>query len=163
MTTPIADTPLQQIESLTKEAVREVFQSMLSLEVVTEPPLTTLPADPQGEVVGSVGFIGDATGVICLYAGVGVAKKLTGRMLGIPETEVDGGDMVNDAIGELSNMVVGYVKSRMCDGGLPCVITIPSIVRGRQLSVESPTQVARTVLGFRTGEDHLLAEILLKE
>ena len=162
MTTQITNPHLQKIETLTQKAVCEVFQSMLSVDVTVEPP-AALPPDPEGEVVGSVGFIGEATGVICLYAGVGVARALTGRMLGIPAAEVDSGDMLNDAIGELSNMVVGYVKSRLCDGGLACTITIPSIVRGQQLSVESPTQVTRIVLGFRADDKPFLAEILLKE
>ena len=61
-------------------------------------------------------------------------------MLGISESEVDAGEMVTDAIGELSNMVAGYVKSRLCDSGLPCTLTIPSVVRGQELSVEGSAQ-----------------------
>jgi len=71
--------------------------------------------------------------------------------------------MVTDAIGELSNMVAGYVKSRLCNGGLPCVLTIPSVVRGQQLSVEGSAQVMRRVIGFRNCAHHLLAEVMLKE
>jgi chemotaxis protein CheX len=61
---------------------------------------------------------------------------ITSLLLGIAEAELDTGEMVTDAIGELSNMVVGYVKSRLCDGGWHCVLTIPSVVRGQQLTIE---------------------------
>jgi chemotaxis protein CheX len=93
---------------------------------------------------------------------MGFARVITSRMLGIGESEVDPGEMVTDAIGELSNMVAGYVKSRLCNGGLPCTLTIPSVVRGQELSVEGSTQLVRRVIGFRNCKYHLLAEVLLK-
>lgn len=147
---------------MTREAVKEVFQSMLSMEVNPEPP-NPLTADPDGQIIGSVGFIGDATGIICLYAGAGFARVITSRLLGIPEEEVDAEEMVPDAIGELSNMVAGYVKSRLCDRGLPCTLTIPSVVRGQQLSVECSGQVTTRAIGFHNCKHHLLAEVLLKD
>ncbi len=134
---------IEQIDQLIREAVKEIFQSMLSMDVNPEPP-SPLTADPDGQIIGSVGFIGEATGIIYLYAGMGFARVITGRMLGISESEVDPGEMVTDAIGELSNMVAGYVKSRLCDSGLPCTLTIPSVVRGQQLSVEGSAQVIRS-------------------
>lgn len=103
------------------------------------------------------------TGVICLYASVSFAKVITSRMLDLPLEKVDANEMVNDTLGELANMVVGYVKSHLCDGGLPCTMTIPSIVRGQQLSVEASAQIGRKVVGFTTGQHVLRAEVLLKQ
>ena len=153
---------LEQIDSLVREGVREVFQGMLSMEINPEAP-TPLSPDPDGQIIGSVGFIGDVTGIIYLYAGIGFARVITAQLLGIPESEVDPGEMITYAIGELSNMVVGYVKSRLCNNGLPCTLTIPSVVRGQQLSVEGSPQVTRRVIGFRNCKYHLLAEVFLKD
>jgi chemotaxis protein CheX len=153
---------INDLEELTRQSVREIFQNMLSMDV-TAGPAEPLPEDPAGQIIGSVGFIGDATGIIYLYAGITFARVITSQMLGIPEPEVENGDMVNDAIGELSNMVVGYVKSRLCDSGAPCTLTIPSVVRGQQLSVEGLPLFTRKVIGFRNGDYHLNAEVLLKE
>ncbi|HEX3799598.1 MAG TPA: chemotaxis protein CheX [Verrucomicrobiae bacterium] len=152
----------EQIEAWTRQAVPEVFLGMLSMELSADAP-APLPLDAAGQIIGSVGFTGEATGIIYLYAGVTFAKVITGRMLGIEEAEVDPGDMVNDAIGELSNMVVGFVKSRLCDAGSACTLTIPSVVRGQQLSVEGSSQVSRRVVGFRSGQHQLVAEVLVKE
>ena len=153
---------LEVVEELTREAVRKVFQNMVSLEMTPVPDVTLTP-DPEGEIMGSVGFIGPTSGVIHLTGGVSFARMMTSRMLGISEREVDSKEMVNDALGELSNMVVGYVKSRLCDLGWSCTLTIPSIVRGQRLTVEGPTQTKRKILGFRSGNYQLLAELLLKE
>jgi len=152
---------IEQIEELTRKAVPEVFQVMLSMDLSTENPAVT-PLDPAGEIVGSVGFTGEATGIVYLYSGLIFAKVITGRMLGIDMAEVNGDEMVNDAFGELSNMVVGHVKSRLCDAGLPCTLTIPSIVRGQGLRIEGASQVGRRIIGFRTCEHRLLAEVLVK-
>jgi len=153
---------MELVEKLTKDAVKEVFEGMLSMKAEVEPP-GALAQDAGGQIAGSVGFIGEANGVIYLYAGVSFARVITSRMLGISEAEVDSDDMVNDAVGELSNMVVGYVKSRLCDAGWPCTLTIPSIVRGQQLTVESLAQVTRRVVGFRSGTHQFFAEMLIKE
>ena len=153
---------IETIEELTNEAVPEIFKQMLGLEIKSDAP-KPLDFDPTGQIVSSVGFIGQANGVICLYAGLRFAKVITGKMLGLAEAAVDSGDMVNDAVGELSNMVVGRVKSRLCDRGWSCTLTIPSIVRGQQLSVEGTPSVTRKVLGFVNCENRMLAEILIKE
>jgi hypothetical protein len=60
-------------------------------------------------------------------------------------------------------MVVGSVKSQLCDRGQTCTLTIPSIVRGQQLSVEKPSNVTTRVTAFSHGNHHLLAEIFVKE
>jgi len=153
---------LEQIDALTQLAVRRVFQSMISMEMTAVPP-EPLPPAPETQIIASVGFIGEATGVVYLYVDVGFATTIACRMLGITEAEVDDEEMVNDAMGELSNMVVGYVKSHLQDGGLSCTLTIPSIVRGQQLSVQGSSHITKRVIGFRGGDRHLLAEILLKE
>ena len=47
------------------------------------------------------------------------------------ELQGAGDEVVNDAIGELTNMVVGGFKNALCDAGYPCRLTIPSISAGR--------------------------------
>ena len=152
--------PNDAIEGFTREAVRDVFKKMLAPEVQEYEP-TPLSSDAAGQIVGSVGFIGQATGIIFLYAGAGLGRVVTCKMLGLTEAEVDD-EMINDAFGELCNMVVGSVKSHLCDRGWPCVLTIPSIMRGNGLIIETVADVKRTVLGFRTGAQRLNVEVTVK-
>lgn len=154
---------LKQLEEITCQAVSEVFQSMVSIDVAVETPTPAVDGVGSG-IVSSVGFVGEVTnGVVYLYAGANFAKEVTGRMLGIPQDEIDNDEMVNDAIGELSNMVAGCVKTRLSRDGRPCVLTIPTIVRGQRLSVEGAASVARRLIGFRCGDWHFLVELLLKD
>ena len=151
-----------QIEESILEAVPKVFQSMVSMDLTIE-PAAILVDDPRGEIIGSVGFTGKATGVVYLYAGMSFARKVTCSMLGLTESDLDEGDMVSDALGELSNMVTGHVKTRLCDAGWTCTLTIPSVVRGQQLSVKGASHSMSKMFGFRCGEDFFLAQLLLKE
>ena len=153
---------MEAIEQLARTAVVDVFRSMVSTELSAAPPLPLAP-DPDGQIAGSVGFIGQASGLIYLYVGVGFAKAITGRMLGIPEPDITEDEMVNDAIGELSNMVGGYVKSHLCDDGWTCTLTIPSVVRGRELSIERVPRLTRKIIGFKENDRRLLVELLMKD
>jgi chemotaxis protein CheX len=153
--------PNEVIERFTRDAVRGVFNKMLAIEVMDDRP-TPLAADPAGHIIGSVGFIGQTIGIVYLHAGVSLARVVTGTMLGLTAAEVED-DMINDAFGELNNMVAGYVKSQVCDRGWPCELTIPSIVRGNELQVETVADVKRTFFGFRAGEHRLLVEIAIKD
>lgn len=153
---------IDKVEDLTRRAVKHVFGSMLSIDLVEEPP-PSLALNGKAQIAGSVGFIGDTSGVIYLYAGVDFAGAITSRMLGISEAEIEGDEMVNDAIGELSNMVGGFVKSHLCDGGSPCILTIPSIIRGEHLSIERVANVARKIIRFGHENQLLLAELLIKQ
>jgi CheY-specific phosphatase CheX len=152
---------LEQIEKFTKDAVKLVFQTMLSMEVATHSPIPE--SSGEVEIISSVGFIGEVTGSIYLCTNVNLARFATCRMLGLAEHEIDSDTMVNDVLGELGNMIVGHVKSRLCDQGNDCTLTIPSIVRGRRLSVERPTNVAARMLAFTYQGSHFVVEILVKE
>lgn len=154
----------QLIDSVSDQlntGVGEVFNTMLGLEASSAPP-TDLHASGEPLVAGSVGFIGEANGVVYIHLTASFARTLAGRMLGLAENELDGDAMVNDAIGELANMVVGAVKSSLCDSGAPCVLTIPSIVRGQSFKVEVSPSFHHRLLGFSCGAHQLLVELLMK-
>ena len=40
---------------------------------------------------------------------------------------------ISDVVGELTNMLAGGCKSRLCDQGCPVAISIPNIIRGESV------------------------------
>jgi chemotaxis protein CheX len=82
-------------------------------------------------------------------------------MLGSDST-ITGEEMVNDAFGELTNMIVGHIKSRLGDRGIQCVLTIPSILRGSHFTIESTSSTRRRVSTFRCAGSPVVVEVLLK-
>lgn len=156
-----APPPYAAIEDFTRDAVREVFDKMLGMEIAETSPLEPA-AEPGDQIIGSVGFVGTASGVIHLQSGTKLARFMTAKLLGLDEKEIEP-DMISDAVGELTNMVVGAVKSRLCDAGWPCVLTIPSITRGSGLRIETIASVKRKLLPFYAGGCRLLVELTIKD
>ncbi len=116
------------------------------------------------QVVGTVGFVGEANGLIYLYFDADFASECTGSMLGINGRDASkiGEDAVNDAIGELTNMVVGTFKNGLCDVGFPCKLTIPSILRGRNITVTPVRSGQRDIYRFACRDHEVVADILMK-
>jgi chemotaxis protein CheX len=153
---------IEDIEQLITLAVTEVFGTMLNFKV--RPDRETSPlVNGESHVAGSVGFIGRLSGVVFLYSTNSFARRVTSSLLGLTDNEIEGDEMVNDAMGELSNMVVGHLKSRLSDRGMPCVLTIPSIVRGNHFTIEPVSSTERKVYFFQCDNSQLVVEVLIKD
>jgi chemotaxis protein CheX len=153
---------IDELELSLKSAVTDVVKTMLSQDVRSIPLDKRFLSDGQ-HLASCVGFIGEMTGVIYLYAASSHASRMTAALLGISEVEIEGDNMVNDSMGELTSMVVGKFKAALGEHGHACVLTIPSIVRGNSFSIGAVSSITRRVLCFRCGEtDNLILELLIK-
>jgi chemotaxis protein CheX len=116
------------------------------------------------QVVGTVGFIGEISGLIYLYLSADFAKIVASGLLGISVEEIDAGgdEAVNDAVGELTNMTVGGFKNQLCDQGYPCRLTIPSILRGSNFSIEPVSGATRRTYSFDVSGHRLVTDLLMK-
>lgn len=153
---------IDELELMLKTAVSEVFRKMLGTEVRSI-PINTDAMSAEAHLASAVGFIGDMTGVVYVYASSTHASRMTSVMLEMGESEVQGDEMVNDAMGELANMIVGSVKAALVEKGKSCVLTIPSIVRGSNISIEAISTATRRVLCFQCGDSQkLVVELMIK-
>ena len=126
---------LDEVADLLKSGISEVFSTMLNLSVrVVEPGF--VHGGSETYVAASVGFVGDVEGLVYLYIPESFARALACRLLDSVELGVDWAEMTGDAIGELSNMIVGATKSRLCDAGMACTLTIPSITRVQSVRLQ---------------------------
>ncbi|PTX90884.1 chemotaxis protein CheX [Opitutus sp. ER46] len=150
-------------------AVSDVFKTMLG----RTPTFCSQGESLQGkalapsdrpQVVGTVGFIGDCNGLIYLHLDLAFAKACTCHLLGMTDKELElaGDEVINDAIGELTNMTVGSFKNALCDAGYPCKLTIPSILRGTNFSIEPISSAVRHIYYFDCAEHRVIADILMK-
>ena len=160
------------IREYINRAVIDVFQTMIGRRptAVTQPYktggralLTSEPHRPQ--VVGTVGFVGEVNGLIYLHLDLAFARICTRHLLGMNEAELElaGDEAINDAIGELTNMTVGMFKNGLCDAGHPCKLTIPSILRGTNFSIEPISSAVRHAYYFDCAEHRVVADILMKQ
>ncbi len=153
-------TQIPDLEALVNAAVLEVFATMLRFQVLAVPcPSPQLNGQPM--IVGAVGFNGVLNGVAYLHATEEFARAMTRLMLGPQEAELDAGELVDDTFGELTNMVVGHLKSRLADRGLSCALTIPTLIRGGHFKIRPLSTAERRIFCFRCDDNQLVAEVVL--
>lgn len=166
----IAEINEELIRSYINRAVGDVFRTMLGREPTSVThagrPGGVLPPIENGrpQVVGTVGFVGEINGLIYLHLDLAFARVSTCHLLGMTEAELDatGDDVINDAIGELTNMTVGSFKNGLCDAGYPCKLTIPSIVRGSNFVIEPISSATRHIYQFQCENHRVIADILIQ-
>jgi len=152
---------INEVGDMLTGSVIEVFSTVLTM--TAQPvPLTEIRHGDDMLIAGSVGFVGDVSGVVYIYVKASFARTLASRMLGMPEAELDGDELIGDVLGELSNMIVGSTKSRLCDSGAACVLTVPSIVRGQHLSAQPARSTEGLLLSFACENELILLELIMK-
>lgn len=152
-------------------AVDKFFDTMLPGSIVSfQDAHNITPGEKETQsmgdsvVVSMVGFIGSLNGVLYLYMREQLARDVTCQFLGLEpdELEEEPDETVNDALGEMANMIAGTFKNGLCDEGYNCRLTIPSILRGRQFSVETTSDVLRRIFNFKALGDQLTCDLLMK-
>ncbi len=150
-----------EMREVVSKVVAEVFDSMMSMEIEALDP--DLPVSIEGDrVVGSVGFGGEEAGVVCLHVNEPFSRQMTAAMIGVELNEVNGDTDVNDAIGELTNMISGNIKSQLYDMVSSSALAVPSIMRGSHVAVESIRAAHREHFVFRHKGQFILLELYLK-
>lgn len=155
------------IQDCILKAVQSVFRTMLHrqatlvkrLEASAHPPSYQAP-----QILASVGFIGAVDGLIYLCLSDDYAKTISSSLLGMSLSEVEeaGHEVVNDALGEITNMTVGGFKNTLCDVGYPCKLTLPAIVRGQNLTIANVKGATRHVFYFDCEGHEFVADIQIK-
>lgn len=160
--TEVITAPL--IQDSIVSAIQNVCRTMMGKEVTLRPEVTENSPLPTFELIANVGFTGEANGVVYLCMDDDFARFTTGRILGMSPGEVSmhGAEVVNDAMGELTNMSAGGFKNQLCDLGFPCKLTLPTIVRGKELRLVALKGSVRHIFTFDCAGQSLLVDIQLK-
>jgi chemotaxis protein CheX len=161
VSTLITDTLIQ---NSIVNAVQNVSRTMMNRDTVLRGRTVAPPPKATFEIIGNVGFAGEANGIVYLCLTTDYANYATGEMLGMSpgEVEMNGWEVVKDAIGEITNMTVGGFKNALCDVGFPCKLSLPTIVRGTALHVSAIKSATRHYFEFDCGGHTLFADIQLR-
>lgn len=150
-----------ELTTVLETAVKTVFTTMLGTSLEIEPSGTPF-LEGDCHIAGAVGLTGCHNGIIYLYSTADFARKMTCRLLGMKEDEIESDDMVNDAFGELTNMVAGVIKSDLENLNQPCIMTVPSVVRGNDFTIEAVSGVERRSVHCLCDGGRVLVEVLMK-
>lgn len=149
------------LKAFISNAMRDIFDRMFAMDLALSNG-DSQEAENGSSIVGSVSFTGDVMGSVNIMVHDNFARLMTAAMLDMEVDEIDDYEDVYDVIGELCNMVGGDLKSRFCDHGLPCSLSIPSIASGNNIKVECKDWNRKEQFGFKHCEQTALVEVYLK-
>ncbi|HEY9247574.1 MAG TPA: chemotaxis protein CheX [Rariglobus sp.] len=156
------------IDQSIARSMDRVFTTMLKASIkLVERTASLNPSvlGPGNQTIGCVGFVGDINGVLHLRFSDEFAAIATGLVLGMTPTEIrlEGPEVIKDTIGELTNMSVGCFKNTFCDSGYPCMLTLPTIIRGEQLAAPAIKGTTRHVYYFESAGHPVIADLQMKQ
>lgn len=109
------------------ESAEEAFSTMVNL------PIRRADHAEAANQVGSITFTGPVKGVIYVECAGQVGEKITRSMLMMDESEPLEPSAVQDAIGEVTNLVAGGFKARIMDSIGAIDISVPTVISGKAI------------------------------
>lgn len=149
------------LKSLVTNTIYEVFDTMLSMEIRRNEEECRKTKSGL-RFVGSVSFAGEVMGNVNIRLNEIFARIITRAMLRMDSGENVMDEDIEDVIGELSNIVCGDLKSRFCDIGFPCELSIPSVTSGSDFKIESMNWMRYECVAFKHKEHLIDVEIYIK-
>jgi chemotaxis protein CheX len=143
-----------------RAATDEVFSTMLNLSVTAgEVFFEKEEAVPSSGVVSLIGLAGSWVGSGSLACAAGCAAKIASALLGTPYTAID--EDVLDAVAEVTNMIIGNVKTALESRLGAMGLSTPTVIYGRNFQTRSSGNQKWTVVPFELGEDRMCVQVCI--
>jgi len=145
-------TALLALKDTLLDSVKEVFESMvfMSLSEVEG----QAPDAGDLALLGTITFTGSLEGCLTICCGQRCAQTIAANMLCMESLDELADEDTVDAIGEIANMVMGSVKTRLQDEITDITISIPSVVQGRHLSNRLSEGMVQAVVNATLADEH---------
>jgi chemotaxis protein CheX len=145
------------------EVTVNTFKEFVGVDVSPRHPYFVDPEKGlEWDISAVIGLSGVVRGAVIISMKTDLAVKLTNLLAGEGHTEIDA-DVV-DAIGEINNIIAGNIKPKV-PNGQKIVISIPTIIKGKEHSIAWPSQRTRILcIPHKAYEDdifHLMVAIEL--
>jgi len=133
-------------------AVQEVFQTMIFLEVEVSPePRAVIEGDA---MLGSITFKGDIEGCLVVQCDRSCVRTIAASMLCLDSGDQIAEEELADALGEVTNMVMGRTKSRLAEAIPRIEMSVPTVVSGRGVRTSPGEGTIKTGVRIRIGRQH---------
>jgi len=130
--------PVDQVTltGIVHAATTDVFATMLEMELTPQAPYVQhVPPPPTEGVVSLIGLAGKWVGTGSVFCSAPFACQISSRMLMADFCAVN--DEVLDAVAEVTNMVLGNVKTGLEEHLGPMGLSIPTVVYGKNFTAKT--------------------------
>jgi chemotaxis protein CheX len=141
--------------------VQDVFTTMVGVEDLLSLPLQVDPKTHFSDcITAMVGFAGLFNGLVSLHVPQKLALSFTSSMIGMDVTELN--EDVNDALGEIANMIAGSFKHHLSKDGHEVRLSTPSVVTGKEYVISSGTLANTLTLLFDSNEEWFMISVVVE-
>lgn len=150
----------EKLVQISIEATNEVFNTMLALEVSPgEARVERSALAPTAGILSFIGLAGAWAGTGSIACSATFACRISGALL---MTEYDAvNEEVLDAVAEVTNMIIGNVKTLLEQELGPMGLSIPTVIYGRNFSSRTNSPGSWIVVPFKCGEDEMQVQLCL--
>jgi chemotaxis protein CheX len=148
------------VKSLT-DSTLQVFSTMLGVEIAggAAEVEAGMPESSEG-VVSFIGLAGSWAGTGSVSCSPALACRICAQMLMCEATAVN--EEVLDTVAELTNMIIGGVKTDLEQHLGPLGLSIPTVVYGRNFKTKSAGNTEWIVLRFQWDSETLVVKLCLE-
>ena len=142
------------------ESISEIFTQMVMMEIsVAGEPIFKL-GPIKDSITGMIGLAGVHKGVLAVHFSKQVALDVTSKLLltEFEEINVD----VQDAIGEIVNVLGGNLKTILSDQGKDIQLSLPSTMYGDEYTFTSQLDEDQVILPFKAPAGIFYVEVKLE-
>ncbi|MBF0276500.1 MAG: chemotaxis protein CheX [SAR324 cluster bacterium] len=129
-------------------ATLEVLSTMANTPARPGNPLKRDPKPADGVISAIIDMTGGTNGSISITFSESCIVQVVNNMLGESYTEMN--DQIQDAVGELVNMISGAARKRLEANGFRFTAGIPHTVTGEGHTIDHSVQGAVVVIPFKT-------------
>lgn len=141
--------------------IQGIFTTMVGIEDLLHLPLQVDTRTHFSDcITAMVGFAGIYNGLLCLHVPVKLALTFTSRMLGMDVDELN--EDVNDALGEIANMIGGSFKHHLSRDGHEIKLSTPSVVTGKEYVISSGSSADTLSLMFDAEEEWFMVSVVIE-
>ncbi len=143
------------------ESAKEAFETMISL------PLENIDSQDQepdcsASLICTITFSGQIQGSFSVQCPVSSAEQMGKAMLMMDADEAMQEAEVSDALGEITNILLGGIKSRLSDTAPDMQISIPTTIKGTEIRPAMGKIAERIELKAKAGDNVIKLIIMYK-
>lgn len=151
-----------KLTELITRATGDVFGTMLGLEIQTvDSKLDTENMSHQGGVVSLIGFAGPWVGTGSFSCSPTMACRIANALLGSEHLAVE--EDVLDAVAEMTNMILGNVKTELEELIGPMLLSVPTVIFGRNFATRSMMRQSWTIVTFEQDGERIEVKACLTQ
>jgi chemotaxis protein CheX len=139
----------ENLSESVRKAAADVFSMMLGMEAKPLPyRVDAEPETAKGGILALIGFSGTWNGTSTVGCSPAMACRIADALFMTTHTSVE--DEVLDAVAELTNMILGNVKTDLEDELGPMALSIPTVIYGKNFIKRSLTKHDWLIVPFES-------------